>query len=41
MQPQPTRAKVTQQPAPRPQSLPVDLEPSPLLDAIRAYLDGR
>lgn len=29
-----------QQPKPVP-SIPVDLEESPLLDAIRAYLDGR
>lgn len=35
-----TRVKA-QQSAPKPQQLPVDLEPSPLLDAIRAYLDGR
>ena len=35
-----TRVKV-QQPAPQPTSFPVDLEQSPLLDAIRAYLDGR
>lgn len=35
-----TRVKV-KQPAPQPPSNPVDLEPSPLLDAIRAYLDGR
>ncbi|MGV3619898.1 MAG: hypothetical protein ACO1OB_03725 [Archangium sp.] len=34
-----TRVKTT--PAPKPPMLPVDNEPSPLLDAIRAYLDGR
>lgn len=34
-----TRVKV-KQPAPQP-PFPADLEQSPLLDAIRAYLDGR
>lgn len=38
MQAQLTRVKV-KQPAPKPPA--ADLEESPLLDAIRAYLDGR
>lgn len=33
--------KVKRPTAPKPPSIPVDLEDSPLLDAIRAYLDGR